>query len=102
MPDIEQLYEEPSEFIMPAKVTETLDNRRNTNVAASRNLNVNDFVSTADVLHQTGRNSVKQVTSTAKLQGAQIYRSKRDLSQRMMSADENQFIKKGQEMVHSF
>lgn len=32
--------------------------------------------------------------------GAQIYRSKRDLGNRYNSIDENQFIKKGQEMVH--
>lgn len=31
MPDIEQLYEEPSDFIMPPKV-ENLESRRNTNV----------------------------------------------------------------------
>jgi len=36
------------------------------------------------------------------MQGAQMYRSKRDLSARFSSVDENQFIKKGQEMVHSF
>lgn len=45
---------------------------------------------------------MRHVPSASKLQGAQIYRSKRDLSQRMASVDENQFIKKGQEMVHSF
>ena len=101
MPDIEQLYDEPSDFIMPQKI-ENLESRRNTNTGAFRHLNVNEFTSTADVLQQTGRSSVKHVPHAAKLQGAQIYRSKRDLSQRMMSADENQFIKKGQEMVHSF
>jgi len=34
------------------------------------------------------------------MQGAQSYRSKRDLMGRLNSTDENQFIRKAQEMVH--
>ena len=46
------------------------------------------------------RASDKVLNTEKKLQGAQIYRSKRDLSNRYNSVDDNQFIKKGQEMVH--
>lgn len=45
-------------------------------------------------------NQFSETKTAAALQGAQIYRSRRDLSQRFGSVDENQFIKKGQEMVH--
>ena len=40
--------------------------------------------------------------SERKMQGAQSFRSKRDLNGRFNSVDENQFIRKAQEMVHSF
>lgn len=45
MPDIEQLYDEPSDFIMPPKAA--IDERRNTSF---RTLNVNEFVTTADAI----------------------------------------------------
>lgn len=70
-----------------------------------RNLNINEFQMTANTITQSAKikqNSTfgSETKTAAALQGAQIYRSRRDLSQRFGSIDENQFIKKGQEMVH--
>ena len=70
------------------------------NKFTTRTFNNNEFnVTTASFL---GRNSNNSVVNNVdkKLQGAQVYRSKRDLINRNSSVDDNQFIKKAQEMVH--
>lgn len=80
-----------------------MDSRRmseNLNKFAPRTFNTNEFnMTTASFLGRTSHNSVVS-NQEKKLQGAQIYRSKRDLINRNNSVDDNQFIKKGQEMVH--
>lgn len=89
-------------------VVSPLESRRQSEDVARivpRVFNQNEFMLTAAQLQQqTGRASEKIVAhqTERKMQGAQMYRSKRDLSARFNSVDENQFIKKGQEMVHSF
>lgn len=66
--------------------------------------NQNEFFQQALTISQQPRRETERLTYQSDrkpiMQGAQIYRSKRDLGNRYNSIDENQFIKKGQEMVH--